>query len=259
MNRGLFSTKWIQFRTFRQKVLFWGIFLLLASWNYYTDFFAVMESLLWGTVLTLQVVGMVLVGYASLSKYKRFPTSYFLGWTMAFTMSRFLVVFFVLQDHLPEWTVFHDPVRSTPFLAFTSAMFLFLGYSYSIYEWGLAAREEYKKLTGDRPSDYAHPILIKAEGSLVRLLPQDILYIEARGEYINYVTQVKSYLVFQRLKKAEEELEEYGFRRAHRSYILNTMNIRSIAVQEAIMVNEDRIPISKTYKEAVAKAFHRQS
>ncbi|MEM9324392.1 MAG: LytTR family DNA-binding domain-containing protein [Bacteroidota bacterium] len=249
----------MKLNTPKQRAVLWGILLLLASWNYYTDFFDSTEALFWAVVLTAEVAGMLLVGYRVISRFKRFPVVYFVGWTLFFTLCRFLVVFFVLQYHLPGWTVFHDPIRSIPFLGLTSAVLLFLGYSYSIYEWGLAARKEYSELIGNQASDYAHPIVIKSEGSLVRLLPQDILYVEARGEYISYVTHNKSYLSFQRMKKADTELREHGFQRAHRSYILNPINIRSLASQEAVMTNDKSIPISKTYKEAVTDAFHQKS
>ncbi len=92
------------------------------------------------------------------------------------------------------------------------------------------------------------PLQIRSEGKTVRLLPQDIIYLEAKGEYINYVTHTKSYMCFKRMKAAEDELKAYGFHRTHRSFIVNLINITSFSGTELVMRDNRTIPISKTYR-----------
>ncbi|MEO0573442.1 MAG: hypothetical protein AAF039_17200, partial [Bacteroidota bacterium] len=127
-----FSMKWLRLDTLWKKVVFWGTLLLLCCWNYYNDFFEWMEALVMALILTLQVVGMILFGYLWLSRRQKFPQLIFWTITLGFTVSRFLIVFFILQYHLPDWTVFHHTDRVGPFLFITSAILIFLGYSYSI-------------------------------------------------------------------------------------------------------------------------------
>ncbi|GMN11665.1 hypothetical protein MTsPCn9_28480 [Croceitalea sp. MTPC9] len=255
MKQKQFSTKWKEFWTLRKRFVFWGIILLAASINYYNQFFTYWPSFLLSLLITLEVMGMFYLGYQQLSRAKTFPHLRFWSYTLLFTFFRLVIVYHVLQHHLPEWTVFHYPGRTIPFLFFTSAAFLFLGYSYSIYEWGLAAREEYNRMLNHNHYTQQHPLSIRSEGKTIRLLPQEILYLEAKGEYINYVTVSNKHMCFQRMKKAEKELQEYGFLRAHRSYIINPMNVKSFSNSEVQMNNNITIPVSKTYKESLLKSF----
>ncbi len=251
MKQPLFSTKRLRLDALWKKVGFWGLALLLFSWNYYRDFFEWPEAFAMALILCLQIVAMVLFGYLWLSKQQKFPRLIFWSITLGFTVSRFLIVFFVLQYHLPEWTVFHHPDRVGPFLFITSAILIFIGYSYSIYEWGLAAREKYQDLMEHTPKRIQQPIVIKSEGRTIRLLPQDIIYLEAKGEYINYSTLGKNHMYFQRMKNAEKELKGYGLLRAHRSFIVNPLHVSSFSANELVMVNNKTIPISKTYKSLI--------
>lgn len=236
----------------RKKGLFWGVLLLSSAWSYYDDFFPLLPAFLLALMLTAEVVGMLLIGYLVLSKDIKFPRLRFWSVVLGFTLLRFLVVYFVLQHSLPEWTVFHYPGRSVFFLFFTSAAFVFLGYAYAIYEWGLAAREEFSRMTAERDTTVKHPIAIRYEGKTLHLLPQDVYYIQAQGEYINYHTGHGNYMTFQRMKAAEKELKKYGFTRLHRSYIVNLNHIKSYSSTELELTNGMVIPVSKTYQENLA-------
>ncbi|MEM8509021.1 MAG: LytTR family DNA-binding domain-containing protein [Bacteroidota bacterium] len=255
MNSTKISMKWIRLNSSKKKSILWGMVLLLASWNYYRDFFTLIEAFLLAVLLTLLVVGMLGIGYFRLSKSKKFPKLQFWSFTVAFTLSRFCIVYFILQHYLPDWTVFHYPARATLFLFVTSAVLIFLGYSYSIYEWGLAAKMEYASLMKNTETALQHPLQIRSEGKTIRLLPQDILYLEAKGEYINYVTLTKNYMCFQRMKTAESELKTYGFHRTHRSFIINPLHVISFSTSELTMQGHKGLPISKTYRSAVMAAL----
>ncbi|PRX56856.1 LytR/AlgR family response regulator transcription factor [Flagellimonas meridianipacifica] len=255
MKLTLFSMKWFLLDSPIKKVCFWGILLLLASWNYYTDFFQPFQAFLMAILLTCQVIGMVLIGYLWLGKQKKFPRITFWSITLAFTIFRFLIVFFILQYKLPEWTVFHHPDRVGFYLFFTSAAFIFFGYSYSIYEWGLAARQDYKDSMAISGKSIQPPIVIRSEGKTVRLLPQDIIYLEANGEYVKYCTKGKNHMCFQRMKTAEHELKNYGLLRAHRSYIVNPLFVESYSSNLLILKNNQEIPISNSYRDLFLKTL----
>ncbi len=255
MNTPKFSIKWLRLNSLGKKSVFWSLLLTLAAWNYYRDFFNLLEALLLALLLTAEVVGMLSIGYFKLSKSKKFPRLQFWSFALAFTVLRFLIVYFILQHYLPDWTVFHYPARATVFLFVTSAIFIFLGYSYSIYEWGLAAKQEYVTLTKNEGEPLQPPLQIRSEGKTVRLLPQDIVYLEAKGEYINYVTYTKGYMCFKRMKAAEDELKVYGFHRTHRSFIVNPINITSFSATELVMRDNRTIPISKTYRASLMEVL----
>lgn len=255
MNASKISTKWSRLSTTRNKIIFWSLLLLLASWNYYRDFFDLTSAFLLAFLITGEILAMLLIGYFLISKTAKFPKIIFWSWTVGFTFLRWAMVFFILQHHLPDWTVFHYPERAVFFLFFTSAAIIFIGYSYSIYEWGLAAKLEYAAKAKKVPSEFQHPVQIRSEGRNIRLLPHEILYLEAKGEYVNYVTRNSSHMSFQRMKTAEEELKEFGLIRAHRSYIINPLNIKSYSSGELIMSNDHQIPISNTYRDKTMEAL----
>ena len=244
-----FSMKWFRLDSILKKVLFWGTLLLLASWNYYTEFFRTFPAFYMALLLTCQVVGMVLIGYLWLGRQKKFPRLIFWGITIVFTVLRYLIVLFILQYKLPEWTVFHHPDRVGFYLFFTSAAFIFFGYSYSIYEWGLAARDEYKDLMAVSAKKIEQPIVIRSEGKTVRILPQDLIYIEAHREYLKFFTQEKTHKCLQLMKTAEQELKKYCLLRTHRSYIVNPLFVASYSSQALILKNHQEIPISNSYRE----------
>ncbi|MEM9868938.1 MAG: LytTR family DNA-binding domain-containing protein [Bacteroidota bacterium] len=224
------------------------LLLVLAAWNYYREFFRLDQALSLGFLLALETFGMLAVGYFWLSKSPKFPRVSFWIWTLIFTLLRWLVVFFILQHHLPNWTVFHYPDRAVVYLLSTSATLIFLGYSYSIYEWGLAARMEYISKTKNTFGNFQSPIQIRSEGKTIRLLPHEIFYLEAKGEYVNYITRNANYMCFQRMKVAESKLGEYGFLRAHRSFIINPMAVKSFSSHKLEMEDHKEIPIGNTYK-----------
>ena len=260
MNSRKISTKWSWLNTRRNQTFFWGLLLVLASWNYYRDFFSMFHALLLGILLTAETIGMLFVGYFQLSKSVKFPKVEFWAWVLVFSILRWIVVFFILQHYLPDWTVFHYPERSIFYLFFTSAALLFIGYSYSIYEWGLAAKMEFATKSKNFTREIQHPVQIRSEGKNIRILPQEILYLEAKGEYVLYVTNNSNHMCFQRMKTAQEELKEYGLLRAHRSYIVNPINIKSYSSTELVMANEKNIPIGNTYKHdlfIVLKDYHK--
>ncbi len=254
-NVHLFSMKCLPSLSFKEKAFLWSSILLAAAWTYYDDFFEPWPALVLALVLTSQVVGMLFIGYFFLGTREKFPRIQFWLLASGFTLVRFLVVFFVLQHHLPEWTVFHYPGRSLFFLFFTSAAFLFIGYSYAIYEWGLAAREKFVSTEKKEALQFEHPITIRSGGTTVHLLTTDILYLEANGEYVNYHTVNGNYLCFQRMKQAERELKAHAFVRVHRSYIVNPEHVQTSTHSEIGLKNGVRIPISKGYKEQALSAI----
>ncbi len=227
----------------------WIVILYGFSILFYTEFFDWLPSLFLGFYVTIVLVAMLLVGYIFLGKKQQFPTLSFSIWVIVFSIVRYAYIYFFLSHHLPEYTVFHHVGRVIPTVIFSSASLLFLGYSYAIYEWGLASREKFKTISSQKSKDFNQPIIVRADGANVYLLPQDIIYISANGEYVNYHLDRKTYTVFKRLKDVESEMKVYGFKRNHRSYIVNPDYIASISTQDIVLKNDVKLPLSRTYKQ----------
>ncbi|WP_343764794.1 LytTR family DNA-binding domain-containing protein [Gangjinia marincola] len=189
-----------------------------------------------------------MIGYLRLGACTRFPVKEFILFTALFTGIRFTFIYFFLSNHLPSYTVFHYPRRALPFTMFSSAGLLFLGYSYAIYQWGLAAREKYKERFKESGQKLEQPIKLRCGGKTIYVLSQDILYLNANGEYVDYNTLSRKYTCFKRLKVAEAEMNPLGFIRTHRSYIINPNYVEAVALTEVTLKGNISIPLSKKYK-----------
>ena len=93
-------------------------------------------------------------------------------------------------------------------------------------------------------------IYVRSENKMVRLLLNDILYIEGLKEYVNVQTKDKAVSTYQSLNYFEEKLSIERFLRVHRSYIIALGHIGSYTNTE-IEINEQRIPIGVTYVKKV--------
>ncbi|MEL6810293.1 MAG: LytTR family DNA-binding domain-containing protein [Bacteroidota bacterium] len=233
----------------------WIGILYIGAVLFYWEFFSFLIAVGLGAFMSVVLVSMLLVGYLRLGTKLKFPLWEFILYLVLFTVFRMLYIYFFLSKHLPEYTLFHYPNRALPATAFGSASLLFLGYSYAVYEWGLAAREKYRSVQRENKSSFIQPVVIKSNGASVYLLPQDILYISANGEYVDYHTSEKKYTVFKRLKTVEKELFSHGFKRCHRSYIINVRHVKELSKNMILIVGDLQIPISKTYREQIEEAL----
>ncbi len=90
---------------------------------------------------------------------------------------------------------------------------------------------------------------VKADGGLVKIFFEEILFIEALKEYVKIVTKEKPVITYHTISGLEEKLPKGKFYRIHRSYIVN---IKAIASIEAFTVKIDKheLPISRNERDA---------
>lgn len=93
-------------------------------------------------------------------------------------------------------------------------------------------------------------LFVRIDSLLLRLNIEDILWIEAFGDYIKIQTADKVHTVYATLKKVEERITDKRFVRVHRSYIVNVTKITNIDPNN-LEINKKIIPISGTYKETL--------
>ncbi len=98
-------------------------------------------------------------------------------------------------------------------------------------------------------------IFVRHNGKMVKLLLEDILYIEAERNYCKIVTPKASYLVVCTLKAIEKELPETSFVRVHRSYLVNISKLDVLA-DGHLEINRKVIPVSRAHKEGLLGRLH---
>ena len=94
-------------------------------------------------------------------------------------------------------------------------------------------------------------IVLKENKSLHKIFYNDILYIEAFGDYVKVHTTHKTILTHSTFKRLKEKLPAY-FIRVHKSFCVNTNRLEQVTGNMVILDNH-KIPIGQTYKEKVLK------
>lgn len=90
-------------------------------------------------------------------------------------------------------------------------------------------------------------LFVKVNSRLVRIDPEDILFIEAKGDYVLFKTKEKGYIVHSTIKGIESKLDNAIFVRVHRSYIVNIAKIVDIE-ENNLLIGDLVIPISRSQK-----------
>ena len=98
-------------------------------------------------------------------------------------------------------------------------------------------------------------IFVRHNGKMIKLLLDEILYVEAERNYCNIVTSKGRNLVVSTLKSIETELPKGKFIRVHRSYLVNILKLDVVA-DSHLEINRKVIPVSKSYKELLMGRLH---
>ena len=91
-------------------------------------------------------------------------------------------------------------------------------------------------------------IFIKVDRKLIKLNYDDILYIEALGDYVKFITSENTFVSYMKVSALELLLPANNFLRIHRSYIVSQQKI-SYLEGNFLKINEIELPIGQTYKD----------
>jgi DNA-binding LytR/AlgR family response regulator len=96
-----------------------------------------------------------------------------------------------------------------------------------------AAPERGPKVAGFGPRSETPPvkpikIAIKTKGKILLIHPEDILAVEAEGNYVLLRLATDSYLLRESISAMAETLQAYGFVRIHRSALVNRSSVEEI-------------------------------
>ena len=95
-------------------------------------------------------------------------------------------------------------------------------------------------------------VYFRADRKMVKVMLQDISYIESMKDYVKVVTANNTLITKQSISSVEEMLPEKQFIRVHRSYIISLNKIKTFT-SELIEIGATEIPIGKLYRNGVLK------
>jgi two-component system, LytTR family, response regulator len=100
-------------------------------------------------------------------------------------------------------------------------------------------------------------LFVRAEGVLTKIRFDDVLWIQALVDYVQFITSSgKKYTVHATMKAVESHLSDPRFVRTHRSYIVNTDKIDRIEEGSMIVIGKQVVPMSEQYKQIVTKQLN---
>ncbi|HTJ11826.1 MAG TPA: LytTR family DNA-binding domain-containing protein [Dinghuibacter sp.] len=95
-------------------------------------------------------------------------------------------------------------------------------------------------------------LFVKTEHRIQRVPLDDILYIEARQNYVSIETAAGRIMSLMNIKSMEERLPAGRFVRVHKSFVVALSKIETIE-KSRIYIGEAVIPIGDSYREALFK------
>jgi len=115
-----------------------------------------------------------------------------------------------------------------------------------------AARHEPPALAEETRNDSF--VYFRADRKMVKVMLDDILFIESMKDYIKVMTKSGTIITKQSISSVEAMLPEKKFIRTHRSFIVSLDKIKSFT-SELIDIAATEVPVGKLYRNAVMKVL----
>lgn len=95
-------------------------------------------------------------------------------------------------------------------------------------------------------------IFIRDSNVVRRIRLDDILYLEAMGDYVKVIVKGKTYSIHSSLKSVEDKLPKHIFFRVHRSFVANVSKIDTIE-GGTLIIDGNFVPVSDAFRSSLNK------
>jgi DNA-binding LytR/AlgR family response regulator len=120
----------------------------------------------------------------------------------------------------------------------------------------LKASQRALELTQSHPTTDADFTFMKVDTKLVKVIFDEVRYVEALGDYVHIVTGQSKLIVYSTMKAVEEKFPDTLFVRVHRSFIVNLKRVQAIE-DNNIVIDNKHIPIGQTYTREVFQRLNK--
>uniref|UniRef100_UPI0032180A64 LytR/AlgR family response regulator transcription factor n=1 Tax=uncultured Draconibacterium sp. TaxID=1573823 RepID=UPI0032180A64 len=110
-----------------------------------------------------------------------------------------------------------------------------------------AVNRALERLEPKENGDILH-IMVRANKKSYRLNLDEIIYLEAQGDYVRFVTEDKTLMVHGTMKEFLEQLPENKFGRIHKSYVIALGKVVYLE-GNLVKMGEYKLPVSLSYKD----------
>ena len=99
-------------------------------------------------------------------------------------------------------------------------------------------------------------IVVKSHGHVYFLQARDIIWVEASGDYVTIHTPKKSHLLRETMRNMETRLDSHGFKRIHRSAIINLECVSELTSNRnndynVVLTDGTVLNLGRSYKESL--------
>ena len=115
--------------------------------------------------------------------------------------------------------------------------------------------QKYQSETNNHQQESSSTIFVKEKNQFSRLDKDEILFVEAYGDYVNIYTSNQKYTIHSTMKNMEKKLDDNNFMRVHRSYIVNLDKIETFD-ETLVFIQRNMIPIGGSFKDKLIKRLN---
>ena len=98
---------------------------------------------------------------------------------------------------------------------------------------------------------------VRADSKHIKVIFDEILYIEGQGDYLSIVTEKGKIMTLQNFATIQKSLPKPEFLRIHKSYIIPFSKIEKID-KNRVFINNKAIPFSDTYKKELLEMIKKK-
>lgn len=102
------------------------------------------------------------------------------------------------------------------------------------------------------PTPPVQHLMVKANKKSYKINFNELLYLEAQGDYVKFVTTEHALMVHGTLKEFEAQLPGNLFERVHKSYVISLLKVVYVE-GNLVKIGDKKIPVSLSYKDNLLK------
>ncbi len=157
----------------------------------------------------------------------------------------------ILTTAYPQYAIESYQLEVTDYLLKPFAFERFLQAVQKAAEWKRLRDRDEAIQEANGAKDF---LMVKAGQKLVKIRWEDLLFVQAKGEYVQFHCKAGRHLSLQSLRHLEETLPAGQFVRVHKSFLVNIGAIDSMEGNMLHIAGEE-IPVGASYKEQLLKAL----
>ncbi len=194
--------------------------------------------------------------YLLQKKYVKFGlyTFYIIVISLNFEMLVIFLAFTVLANYQYDKMV---PAATNIFgLAITMYFIVLIKAFMLLIKTSFGEQEKIQTLEEKQTNLQKGYLVVRADRKNAKILLEEILYVESLSDYVKIATSSGTPIITKEKISGLEQKLASPFIRIHRSFIINSDKVDSFS-SEAVVVNGNDLPISRTYKKEVLAVLKR--